>query len=87
MTFPGGGGPFGDPLRGFFDGASSGPSGRTPAFSKKEEKGVPWEAKVIDGKYYIPLSQVADLLEANDVLPKVTAGIRRRVEKGPPSAG
>lgn len=82
MTFPGGG-PFDNPLGDLFGGAS-GSSGLKGFIPKKEEKGVPWEAKVIDGQYYIPLSQVADLLEANGVLPKVTAGIRRRVEKGPP---
>lgn len=81
MTYPGGGGLFDGPLGDLFGGAASRPSG-----PKKEEKGVPWEAKVIDGKFYIPLSQVADLLEANGVLPKVREGIRRRVEKGPPSA-
>lgn len=47
---------------------------------KKPEKGVPWEAKIIDGKYYIPLSQVSDLLEANKVLPAVNKGIKARVE-------
>lgn len=78
MSYPGGGG-FEDLF-----GAFPGSSGPKQSFVKKEEKGVPWEAKVIDGKYYIPLSQVADLLEANGVLPKVTAGIRRRVEKSPP---
>jgi hypothetical protein len=77
MAFPPGGG-FEDLF-----GAFPGSSGPKSSVAKKEEKGVPWEAKVIDGQYYIPLSQVADLLEANDVLPKVTAGIRRRVEKGP----
>jgi hypothetical protein len=76
MTFPGGG-LFGDPFEDLL-GKVSGPPG-----PKKEEKGVPWEAKVIDGKYYIPLSQVAELLETNGVLPKVSAGIKRRVEKGP----
>lgn len=76
MSFMGGG-PFDGPLGDLFGGASR------PSGPKKEEKGVPWEAKVIDGKYYIPLSQVADLLEANGVLPKVTEGIRRRVEAGP----
>lgn len=75
MTFLGGGG-FED-LFGAFPGSSG------PKVVKKEEKGVPWEAKVIDGKYYIPLSQVADLLKANGVLPKVREGIERRVEAGP----
>lgn len=78
------GGDFGDILGGVF-GGSPGPSGSRPsAFGKREEKGIPWEAKVIDGKYYIPLSQVYDLLLANDVLPKVRAGIQRRVKAGPP---
>ncbi len=79
MVFPPGGG-FEDLF-----GAFPGSSGPRPSVAKKEEKGVPWEAKVIDGKYYIPLSQVAELLKANDVLPKVRAGIERRVEKGPPN--
>lgn len=79
MSFMGGG-PFEGPLGDLFGGAAR-PSGH-----KKEEKGVPWEAKVIDGKYYIPLSQVADLLEANGVLPKVTEGIKRRVKEGPRNA-
>lgn len=79
MTFPQGGFDFGDI---FSDAAKNQAAGRlTP---KKEEKGVPWEAKIIDGKYYIPLSQVADLLRENDVLPKVRAGIEKRVDKGPP---
>lgn len=81
MSFPGGG--FEDIF-----GASPGPSGSGTtsrrAFEKREEKGIPWEAKVIDGKYYIPLSQVAELLAQNDVLPKVRAGIERRVKDGPP---
>ena len=78
MTFPGGGPLFGGPL----DDILGNLGGKVPM--KKPEKGVPWEAKVIDGKYYIPLSQVADLLEQNGVLPAVTEGIKRRVEKGPP---
>lgn len=66
-------------------GAFPGSSGPRPAFTKKEEKGIPWEAKVIDGKYYVPLSQVGELLAQNEVLPKVRAGIERRVEAGPPN--
>lgn len=55
--------------------------GTLPNLAKKQpEKGVPWEAKVIDGAYYVPLSQVADLLKANKVLPAVTKGIVNRVE-------
>lgn len=45
----------------------------------KEEKGLPWEAKIIDGKYYVPLRQVAELLEQNGVLAKVRRGIEKRV--------
>lgn len=85
MTYPGGGGLFEGPLGDIFGGASSRPSGaHSQSSTRQEEKGLPWEAKVLDGTYYVPLSQVADLLEQNHVLPKVTAGIRRRVEKGPP---
>jgi hypothetical protein len=74
------------PGGGFEDlfGAFPGSSGPKQPSTRVEEKGVPWEAKIIDGQYYIPLSQVADLLRANNVLPKVRAGIERRVEKGPP---
>lgn len=71
---------FGD-LGDIFGGRSA-PRTTTPP--SRDEKGVPWEAKVIDGKYYIPLSQVAELLDSNKVLPKVSAGIKRRVENGPP---
>lgn len=69
-----------------FDGFDNlfGPNGllgaSRPGAKKKAEKGVPWEAKIIDGKYYIPLSQVADLLKENDVLPAVRKGIENRVE-------
>lgn len=76
MPYPGGG-PFDGPLGDLFGGVTR------PSGPKKEEKGVPWRAKVIDGKFYIPLEQVAELLEANSVLPKVAEGVRRRVEKGP----
>lgn len=52
----------------------------TPPAKPKPEKGVPWEAKVIDGQYYVPLRQVAELLAANDVLPAVRKGIDARVK-------
>lgn len=39
----------------------------------KEEKGVAWEAKVIDHKLYLPAEQVLQLLESNAVLPKMQA--------------
>jgi hypothetical protein len=73
-----------DPFKGNMDDVMNGLFGKERPTPAKDEQGVPWEAKVIDGKYYIPLSQVYDLLLANDVLPKVRAGIRRRVQKGPP---
>jgi len=67
----------------FFDallgGYRSRPKGGTPAPASKPEKGIPWEAKVIDGAYYVPLRQVAELLASNGVLPAVRKGIERRV--------
>lgn len=47
---------------------------------KKPEKSLPWNAKVLDGKYYVPLEQVAELLEINGVLPGVAKGLRRRTD-------
>ena len=47
--------------------------------NKKEEKGLPWEATTINGEWYIPLRQVAELLKQNDILPKVRRGIEDRV--------
>ena len=47
---------------------------------KKSEKGLPWAAKTIDGEYYVPLSQVVELLESNDVLPAVRKGLQARVD-------
>lgn len=80
MTFPGGGG-FED-LFGAFPG-SSGPKSFIKKPEPKVQKGLPWRAKVIEGQFYIPLEQVAELLEQNGVLDKVSEGIRRRVEQGP----
>lgn len=79
MSMPGGG-PFDGPLGDIFGGARPRSAER---IRKPEEKGLPWEAKVINGEYYIPLRQVAELLKQNNVLPKVREGIERRVEKGP----
>jgi hypothetical protein len=50
----------------------------TPKAPKKPEKGIPWNAKEIDGKYYVPLEQVAELLKQNEVLPAVRRGIENR---------
>lgn len=71
-----------DPFAQMDDIFGTGPSGFGTQFgaASKVEKGVPWEAKVIDGVYYVPLSQVADLLKENDVLPKVRKGIEARVQ-------
>ena len=57
------------------------PFNQTPA-KKKPEKGPDggWHAKIIDGQYYVPLAEVAQLLKANDVLPAVRKGIEKRVE-------
>lgn len=46
----------------------------------KPEKGLPWNAKVIDDEYYVPLSQVAELLKQNDVLPAVRKGLENRIQ-------
>lgn len=47
---------------------------------RRVEKGVAWEAKVINGVYYVPLSQVAQLLDDNKALPRVSKGIKARVQ-------
>ena len=73
-------GPFDSGLGDMFGGAGVPRSSPAPA---KEEKGVPWHAKVIDGKYYVPLSEVAELLKTNGVLPKVLKGVERRVGEEP----
>ena len=67
----------GDPVYDFLGGLGQ-PSRPTP--KKPDEKGVPWEAKIIDGAYYVPLRQVAELLAANDALPAVRKGIEARVQ-------
>ncbi len=54
----------------------SGPPSTPP---KKVQKSVPWEAKIIDGKYYVPLEQVSELLKINDALPAVRKGIDIRI--------
>lgn len=44
------------------------------------EKGVPWEAKEIDGKIYLPAEQVVEVLKINDVLPKTRAALERHLK-------
>lgn len=68
-------GPFGDGLNHSMKG--QGPLSQ-PA-PKKKEKGVPWSAKIIKGKYYVPLEQVVELLKQNEVLPAVRRGIEDRI--------
>lgn len=53
-----------------FDGVFKSSGLATPV---KEEKGVAWEAKLIDDKLYLPIEQVLELLESNSVLPKMQA--------------
>lgn len=60
-------GPFGD--------------GRVPRqpSPKKVEKGLPWHAKKIDGRLYLPLEQVIELLKINSVLPGVRKGLEKHL--------
>lgn len=46
---------------------------------KKTEKGLPWRAKQIDGKLYLPLEQVIELLQINGVLPAVRRGLEKHL--------
>lgn len=62
---------------GMFDDLFDGESGGLGIPS--EEKGLPWRAKKIDGKLYLPLEQVVELLKQNDVLPKVRAGLEKHL--------
>lgn len=66
-----------DALGDIFMGGSDRPKRPT---KKAQEKGIPWEAKVIDGTYYVPLRQVADLLAQNNALPAVRKGIEARTK-------
>lgn len=71
-------GPFGNDFSELFDKAF-GDMPNIPK-QKKPEKGLPWEAKLIDDKYYVPLSQVVELLKQNDVLPAVRRGLENRIQ-------
>lgn len=66
-------------MAGGFDDLFTDAFGSVPSRPKKEEKGLPWHAKQIDGKLYVPLEQVVELLKQNDVLPKVRKGLERRL--------
>jgi hypothetical protein len=52
--------------------------GKSPE-KKKPEKGLPWHAKNIDGKLYLPLEEVVELLKMNDVLPAVRKGLEKHL--------
>lgn len=67
-----GGSPFGEFDDAFRDAVSS-------TKSKKEEKGLPWAAKKFDGKLYLPLEQVVELLKINDALPAVRRGLEKHL--------
>lgn len=46
----------------------------------KEEMGVAWHAKEIDGKLYVSLEEVLQLLENNNILPKMQTRLRARTQ-------
>lgn len=51
------------------------------AVKPKPEKGLPWRAKEINGKLYLPIEQVCELLEQNNVLPAVRRGLEKHFKK------
>lgn len=53
--------------------------------SPKEEKGPIWHAKEINGVKYVPIEEVHQLLEMNDVLPKVRRGLEKHFKKETPN--
>ena len=70
----GAGGPFGTPN----------PFGSRPTPGPKKkpaEKGPNggWTAKIIDGEHYVPMSQVADMLENNNILPGMKKRLRDHI--------
>lgn len=55
-----------------------------PSFGKtkpKVEKGLPWHAKEFNGKLYLPIDEVCELLKQNDVLPQVRRGLEKHIKK------
>lgn len=66
----------GDPFSAFGSAFLNPPKASPPA-----EKGLPWEAKEINGKLYLPIEQVCELLKQNNVLPQVRAGLERHIKK------
>lgn len=58
------------------------PGYRPPAPQKKQPEKGPnggWRAKVIDGEHYVPMSQVADMLENNNILPGMKKRLRDHI--------
>lgn len=70
--------PPGDPFD-IFGGAI--PPSMVPPTTPKVEKGLPWRAKEINGKLYLPIEQVCELLEQNNVLPQVRRGLEKHIKK------
>lgn len=71
----------GDPFNpsGIFDSFPKPPP--TPKPKPALEKGLPWRAKEINGKLYLPIEQVCELLEQNNVLPAVRRGLEKHFKK------
>jgi hypothetical protein len=69
------------PFGSIFDEFDKPRSRRTPPPTgpSKTEKGIPWAAKRIDGKLYVPLEQVHELLKINDILPAVRRGLEKHL--------
>ncbi len=68
--------PFGD----MFGGGPSGFGTQFPTSRPDAEKGVAWDAKLLGGKLYVPLEQVAELLKNNDILPKMQERINMHIQ-------
>lgn len=68
-----------DEIMGKFFGSDGPKIPRNPP-PTRPEKGMAWEAKLIDGVLYVPLSQVEELLAANSTLPKMQERIRSNVQ-------
>lgn len=66
-----------DPFSGMFDGFPP----LVPPAKPPVEKGLPWRAKEINGKLYLPIEQVCELLEQNNVLPAVRRGLEKHIKK------
>lgn len=68
----GGSGPFhgfGDQFPGF----------PIPKPEDKSEMGVAWNAVVMNGQLFLPATQVVELLQSNNILPKMQAALGRHI--------